>query len=161
MFDSLKKRSDERKHYCSVEIRCEEDKNERLQIFLRAGYSKIIANGDWDIFHSKFFVDMCLNTKSTENINVNAKSICDANDSHDIDALPEDGLIKMTKVEHSDTNVNKLNTTMTVNSLHLAILAKQSSVIESLMDQIFSNTNENGNKSLNSVYEFLGEKVIL
>ena len=33
LFDSLKKRSDDRKKYCSVEIRCEEDRNERLQFF--------------------------------------------------------------------------------------------------------------------------------
>ena len=159
MFNSLKKRSDDRKKYCSVEIRCEEDRNERLQIFLRAGYSKILATGDCEVFRSKFFIDMYLNTKSTENINVT--SICDPNDGHNNDALPEEGLITMRKVEHSDPNVNKLNTTMTVNSLQLAILAKQSSVIEYLMDQLFSNSMWKRNKSLNSAYEFLSEKVVL
>ena len=165
LFESLKKRSNDRKDQFSVGIRCQDDKNERLQILLRAGCDRIIRTGDWDFLHSKFFIDMWLSTKSTKKINSSARNIGNSNDSHGNDAFEDEdnkfGGIALTKIVIADPKPDKPNTTITVNALQLAILAKQSGVIESLMDHIFSKTNGHGNKSFNSIYEFLAEKVVL
>ena len=154
LFESLKSISDDRKDHCSVGVRCKEDKNERLQIFLRAGYNDIIATGNWDVLHSKFFIDMWLRYTS-------ARDIGDSNDALINYSSEEEGSIGLTQIGNSDPKVDTTKVTMTVNALQLAILAKQTATIESLMDYIFPNRIGHENKSFDSIDEFLCEKVVL
>ena len=152
MFDQNEKSS-------KVEIKCEEDKNELFQRALRAGHNIIIRTEDWYIFTSKFFIDMCLTTKSSYNINTNVNRVSNANNVSDNNAFLEEGSTGMTNIENSGTKENKFNTRMTVNALHLAIFAKQSGVIKSLIDHVFSSAI--GNEDTSFVFKFLGEKVVL
>ena len=165
MFNSLKERSDDRKKSSSVGIRCEDNKNDRLQLFLRAGCNKIVKcainNGDWDdVFRSKFFIDMRLNTKTIRYTNTHEKCIANSDDAHTTCGILEEGF-GMTRRKQSDIASNKPNATMTVNALQLAILSKQSSAIESLMNHLLFNQAGRENKSAKYVHEFLTAKVVL
>ena len=158
-----------------IHVRCEDERNQLFQIFLRAGMENHIAtflkNRGADILHSKFYIDMKLNVAPARKAEQVVAALS-RNPTLNNDAMVEEGgmglepligannrLMTNEAMNTISNKANKHNTTMAVNALQLAMLAKQPKSVKCLMNHIFSSKNEQQySETLNAV---LGAQVVL
>ena len=127
-----------------VAVRCKDEKDVLFQIYLRAGMGNQIQSSlktrGSDVLHSLFFIDMNLNvkveSKQSTFWDTDLESLSDEQSVSPLDPFKK-STNKTAFPDDSNSGVKKYNTTMTVNPLHLAILAKQSIAVKYLMEHIF------------------------
>ena len=157
----------------SVTVRCEDVRCQNFQISVRAGLKneveQFLKSQSPHILHSKFYIDMFLNVTTTREHRSGQQPIENAEDIETEESVMEEGImsmkplvqsnIKPTNYQGNDEKPNIHNTTMTLNALHLSILAKQSTIVELIMNHITAIQDE---QIFSSTFDaVLGGKVVL
>ena len=123
---------------------------------------------DRNILHSKFYIDMKLNVASAKKLETDNVAVATNSSNPDIaNALLEEGELGLESFTGSNVDLTgnrvspKRNTTMAVNALQLAILAKQSVAVKCIMNHIFLNEIWDEKQFSETLYAVLGAHVLL